>query len=309
MEEVRDILALVEADLDFSDQDIEAAPAEAIARRIGAARAALSALGRRSRGLETFGGEVRLVIAGRPNAGKSSLFNRLLAESGGAGAAGGAGAGGGRAIVAPEAGTTRDELHGTSGGRPGVRALGHGGAGRGGRRAGGEGEGPGAGGDRAGGPRAGGDGRDGAVARVDGGGHRAGNVADGGRDDEVRPGVAGAGREWLASRGVRAEVVATSAVTGEGMAALGEALVRAVEGGEVDRQAAGPVVTARHRSALERAAVALARAHRLARRPEVPGELVAVELGEALGTLGTIVGRNVDGNVLGDIFSRFCIGK
>jgi tRNA modification GTPase len=88
---------------------------------------------------------------------------------------------------------------------------------------------------------------------------------------------------------------------------LGEALVRAVTGGEVDREAAGPVVTARHRAALERAAVALARAHRQARRPGPAGELVAVELGEALDALAAIAGCR--GDVLEHIFATFCIGK
>jgi len=116
-------------------------------------------------------------------------------------------------------------------------------------------------------------------------------------------------RAYVAARDLRAEIVATSAVTGEGMAALRGALVRAVEGGSVDRQAAGPVVTARHRAALESAVVALARAGRAARRPGGWGERVAVELREALEALATVVGRRVDADVLDTIFSRFCVGK
>ena len=95
-DEVRECLALVEADLDFSDQDIELTPPQQLTARIDAARRTLAALGRHSRGLETASGRVRLVVAGRPNAGKSSLFNQLLKAE--------------RAIVSPEAGTTRDEL-------------------------------------------------------------------------------------------------------------------------------------------------------------------------------------------------------
>jgi len=75
----------------------------------------------------------------------------------------------------------------------------------------------------------------------------------------------------------------------------------------VDRQAAGPVMTARHRAALERAAVALARAARAARRPGAAGELMALDLNEALDALGAIV--RTGGDVLGEIFARFCIGK
>ena len=58
-EDVRLALALVEAGLDFSDQDIEIAPPEEIAARIEAAGRALADLGRRARGLETASGRVR----------------------------------------------------------------------------------------------------------------------------------------------------------------------------------------------------------------------------------------------------------
>ena len=105
-----------------------------------------------------------------------------------------------------------------------------------------------------------------------------------------------------------AEVIATSAVTGQGIEELRSALVRAVEGGSVDRQAAGPVLTARHRSALEEAAVALARAGRVARRGGA-GELAAASLREALESLAAIVGERAGPDVLDLVFSRFCIGK
>jgi len=296
VEPLRETLALVEAGLDFADQDIELVSPPEVAARLAAARAALADMGRRARSIETFGGDVRLVLAGWPNVGKSSLFNRLLAHD--------------RAIVAPVPGTTRDELR---------AALHRGGltftlsdvAGLDAAR-----------------DELGGKARAKALEAV-GRADLVILVLDAtapsyGRTEDLVSLVAAPmvvavakcdlappdrARVWVAARGLAAEVVPTSAVTGEGVDDLGEALVRAVEGGTVDRQAAGPVVTARHRSALERAAVALARAHRLARRSEAPGELVAVELGEALGALGTIVGRDVDGDVLGDIFSRFCIGK
>jgi tRNA modification GTPase len=116
-------------------------------------------------------------------------------------------------------------------------------------------------------------------------------------------------RAWLAGRDTGgAEVVATSAVTGEGLDDLRGALVRAVAGGAVDRQASGPVVAARHRAALERAAVALARGARQARRGAA-AELVAEELREAIDGLGAILGRGAGTDVLDLIFSRFCIGK
>jgi tRNA modification GTPase len=303
-DEVRGILVLVEADLDFSDQGIEAAPPEELARRIGAARGALADLGRRSRSLETFGGEVRLVIAGRPNVGKSSLFNRLLAD------AAEAGTDADRAIVAPEAGTTRDEVRAAL--RVGDLAF--------------------VLSDTAG--------LDETADELAGKARGRALEAIGRADlvlvamDATAPShdwmaeVIGlvtspmvlvitkcdlappdAARRWLAARGVGTEVVATSAVTGRGLADLCDALVRAVEGGGVDRQAAGPVVTARHRAALEAAVVALARAARVARRPRGAGELVAMELRESLDALATVTGQRAGTDILDAIFSRFCIGK
>jgi len=291
---VREALALVEVDLDFSDQDVPPVPPEQIADRLAAVRADLADLGRRSRSMETFGGTIRLVIAGWPNAGKSSLFNRLLVRE--------------RAIVAAEPGTTRDEVRATfrRGGLTFTLS------------------------DVAGLDEA----RDELDGKV-----RAKALEAVGRADlvilvldvtaasyrrtkEVLSLVAAPmvvavtkcdlappdrARAWVRERGLSVPVVGTSAVTGEGVEALGEALVRAVTGGEVDRAAAGPVVTARHRAALERAAVALARGHRQARRAEPAGELLAVELGEALDALATITGGR--GDVLEEIFARFCIGK
>jgi len=69
------------------------------------------------------------------------------------------------------------------------------------------------------------------------------------------------------------------------------------------------VLAARHRTALEQAVVALARAGRVARRGCEAGELVAVELRESLDALSVIIGRKADADVLGSIFGRFCIGK
>ena len=291
---VREVLARVEVDLDFSDQDVPPVPHAEIADRLADVRADLADLGRRSRGMETYGGAIRLVIAGWPNVGKSSLFNRLLARE--------------RAIVADVPGTTRDEVRATlhRGGLAFTLS------------------------DVAGLDEA----RDALEGKVRAKALEAIGRADllvlavdatapsYGRTDEwlllvAVPMVVAVtkcdlaspdrARAWTRERGLEAEVIATSAVTGQGMDALGEALVRAVTGGEVDRTAAGPVVTARHRAALERAAVALARAHRQARRREPAGELVALELGEALDALAAITG--VRGDVLDDIFSRFCIGK
>ena len=348
--EVRECLALVEADLDFSDQDIELTPPAELAGRIDAARASLAALGRRARGLETAGGRVRLVVAGRPNAGKSSLFNRLLECE--------------RALVSPEAGTTRDELRAalhiggiefalsdiaglqdtppylapreyTGGGasqapvnvRPPVYSPGAK-----------YGEQPRHDVDIA--AKA----REKALEAIG----RAdlvllaidGSAQQHDRFDELMaliaaPVVVAITKCDLASTGLLApggnrgapfegncppalrrglvtaagaEVIATSAVTGQGIEELRAALVRAVAGGDVDSPGRG-LLTARHRSALEAAAGALARAAGLTRRSGEAGELAAVELREALESLGAIVGQGAGPDLLDLVFSRFCIGK
>jgi tRNA modification GTPase len=292
---LRDLLALVEVDLDFSDQEAGVAPAGEVAARIADLRNALASLGRRSRSLETSGGEVRLVIAGRPNAGKSSLFNRLLRRD--------------RAIVTPEAGTTRDELRATLHLGEFSLVLS----------------------DTAGLDMAGGELAEKARAKTlealaradlvllvvdatatsyepmeDVLGLLAAPLVVAATKCDLDPGDRALA--WLGGRGLQSEVVRTSALKGEGIEALARALQRAVEGGAVDREAAGPVVTARGRAALEQAAGALDRAGRLARRGG-GGELVALELREALDAVGSIVGRRTPEDVLGAIFAHFCIGK
>lgn len=113
-------------------------------------------------------------------------------------------------------------------------------------------------------------------------------------------------------------VVATSAVTGQGLEELRAAMVETLRLGEVDRTSDGPAVASRHRRCLELAAEGLARAADLcgAGAGDGPGtaggfseELVAVELREALEALGGITGRTSPEEVLAEIFSRFCIGK
>ena len=64
----------------------------------------------------------------------------------------------------------------------------------------------------------------------------------------------------------------------------------------------------RHVESLSRARGALARAAAAGRRGE-PGEIVALELREALGAIGEVTGKNVGEDLLDRIFGRFCIGK
>jgi tRNA modification GTPase len=96
-EEVATLLALVEAGIDFSDQDdvVAIAPAE-LASRLQILMATIEAhVGSRA-GAEARSTLPRVVLAGDPNAGKSTLFNALLRRH--------------RTVVSPIAGTTRDVI-------------------------------------------------------------------------------------------------------------------------------------------------------------------------------------------------------
>jgi tRNA modification GTPase len=93
-EQLLELISLLEAGIDFAEDDISVAPVEEILRRIEPVLSAIAAL------IESFAyGKLvhegfTLAIVGRPNVGKSSLFNRLLEQD--------------RAIVTDIPGTTRD---------------------------------------------------------------------------------------------------------------------------------------------------------------------------------------------------------
>jgi tRNA modification GTPase len=95
--EVATLLALVEAGIDFTEEEdvVPIAPG-ALADRLDALLADLEA---HAQGVEASGPEglaPLVVLAGAPNAGKSTLFNALLGRE--------------RAVVADEVGTTRDVI-------------------------------------------------------------------------------------------------------------------------------------------------------------------------------------------------------
>lgn len=91
-----ELRALTEAQLDFPEEELDVLHREDAARRLAAVQAALDDVLARSRQGSLLRSGVHVVLAGRPNVGKSSLLNRLAGEE--------------RAIVTDIPGTTRDAL-------------------------------------------------------------------------------------------------------------------------------------------------------------------------------------------------------
>jgi len=270
-------LALVEAEIDFPDEDVPDQLAQQAGPELDALTAALdAALADAGRGERVRDG-YRVVLIGETNAGKSALFNALVERE--------------AAIVTAIPGTTRDvldaeleiggyrvRLSDTAGLRDSDDPVEAEGVRRARARAGA------------------------ADLRlwVRGPGDPEGDAAAYVRPDDLvvfskadlggAPAGAGLG---------------VSAATGQGLDAL-----RAALAGRVARDLAGadfpPVTRARHRRRLEaaRAAVAAARV-RLADAPELAGD----DLRRAADALAAVTGEVGVEDILGEVFSSFCIGK
>ena len=282
-----DLIALLEAGIDFAEDDISVASAADLLARIEPASAGIARLIRSFDYGKLVHEGLKLAIVGRPNVGKSSLFNRLLDQD--------------RSIVTEIPGTTRDlvsetasldglpvKLFDTAGIRTGeglVETLGI---------------------ERSFQAMADADltlvvidlsapldADDVAlIERAESQGRRilVGNKCDLPRRAEL-PG----------------ELAAVSSLTGDGIDALRRAIREAAAPAGLEHEP-GFITSIRHAALLQECLASLEKA-RDAVTHAVPHEMLLLDLYAALQSLDEITGATTADDILNRIFSTFCIGK
>lgn len=300
-DELATLLALVEAGLDFTDQeDVRPIEPEDLRRRLGAVLGAIEASLGSARGA-SIGPELpTVVLVGAPNSGKSTLFNALLGRR--------------RAVASPIAGTTRDvlaerlELAGDAPGADGVVLVDVAGLDA---LAGGEGA-----------PIPGTPAAEArrhaleALAAADVAVHcdpagRFDGLAMPARAIVIRvstkadlPGAST--RRVTADGGGHSGVLPVCAMDGWNVAALRRAIAEAAWAGQTSGVAA---LVPRHRRGLAATRDRLGEALETIDRSACDGAAVADSVRGALDALGELTGRIAPDEVIGRIFSSFCVGK
>ena len=295
-----ELLADLEAGLDFIEEDIEFVSRQDVIDRLSQSRQFVDGLVRQT--VERMQSRVRpqVVLAGLPNAGKSTLFNKL--------------AGSNLALVSPERGTTRDfltravnwnglsfDLIDTAGWEADAQGIAA-------------------------------DAQQKRISQLS----RANlviwctsaSLSDVERafDDELLTNqqdktsstirlitksdlVPSTACETKESTTVHCDTVRISALSEAGLAEFEVALRRHLSNGHGRSSQWLGMTSARCRETLDSLANALERCERAARAPSVGDELIAVDLREALDHLGVILGVIYTDDLLDRVFSKFCIGK
>jgi tRNA modification GTPase len=289
-----ELIATLEAGIDFAEDDISVMPAERILAGIAAVRAALEDLSRSFGYGKIVREGITLAIVGRPNVGKSSLFNRLVERE--------------RAIVTATPGTTRDLVTETVSleGIP-IQLVDTAGI----RHALDEAESIGvkksmealADADLvlvvtdATQPNSSEDEQ--LLEQVQG---RAAFVVEN-KSDLVEDGGDNSDRNVRAARGVP---IRTSALTGAGIAELRRAILKKATG--AGGAEPGFLTNARHQGLVSDSLAALEKATN-AVALKIPHEMLLLDLYAGLRPLDEITGATTTDDILNLIFSRFCIGK
>ena len=313
-EQLFSLIAVLEAGIDFADDDIDVMPSSAITARVEAIQEALAPISASYAAGRIVHDGLTLAIVGKPNAGKSSLFNRLVERD--------------RAIVTPVAGTTRDlvterisiagipvELIDTAGLRSTIDQV----------------EAIGIEKTREAMADA-----DLILALIDGadvaswpGGHATGDkpwhtllhdrrtilvfnkidLLPSGFLEKLEQQTLDFFARYADASGVShpPATVGVSALTGEGVAALRGKILSVVSAGSQGPQT-GMLTSVRHYEAIHQAEEALERTQQAVLH-EVPHEMLLIDLHAALQGLDTLTGATTADDILNRIFSTFCIGK
>jgi tRNA modification GTPase len=285
-----ELIALLEAGIDFAEDDVDVAPQAEIAMRLEELTPPLAALEASfARGRIVHDG-LTLAIVGRPNAGKSSLFNRLVERD--------------RAIVTSTPGTTRDtvserisldgiplELVDTAGLRESLEEVEQLGIRRSREAL-----------------------ADASLVLLVLDATQPLNQEERHLLDAVqgRPALVAVNKSDLKELDSHESHVAgipallTSALTGEGISALRERILALATGGAASEP--GMLTSLRHHQAISTALSALTDAAR-ANASAIPHEMMLLDLYRALWALDSLTGQTTSDDILNLIFSTFCIGK
>lgn len=286
-EQLVELIALLEAGIDFAEDDVSIAPDAEVLRRIdGVDNGLRDIVHSFASGKLVYQG-FTLAIAGRPNVGKSSLFNRLLEQD--------------RAIVTEIPGTTRDlvsertaiegipvKLVDTAGIRPSedlVESLGI---------------------ERSYGAMADADLTllvfDLSCERTEEDQHLLEKLGDrlpllvGNKVDRARVFIEGN------------DVLPVSALTGEGIPELRTAILKRLAPEGIAAPESGSLTNIRHESLLRESLEAVENARR-AVEFQIPHEMLLLDLYAALRPIDAVTGATTADDILNRIFSTFCIGK
>ncbi|MFM2125927.1 MAG: hypothetical protein RL328_2378 [Acidobacteriota bacterium] len=286
-DQMLELIALLEAGIDFAEDDIDVAPTAEILRRLDPVLKGVGDLAASFAYGKLVHDGFTLAIVGRPNVGKSSLFNALLQQD--------------RAIVTPIAGTTRDvvsesaaiegipvRLLDTAGIREGqdvVESLGI---------------------ERS--YRAMAD-ADLTIVVLDASGTMTVE------DDALLAKAESQGRHLVVANKADQPLaegyeraLKVSALTGEGVDELRRAIVRTVAPQGQFEQDGGFITSLRQEQLLRESQEALSKA-RTAAELGLPHEMLLLDLYAALNPIDAITGATTADDILNRIFSTFCIGK
>ncbi len=272
---LKDVLAGIAVEIDYPEEDESGADAAALKRKIVELEDEIKPLIASYKSGKLIKSGVTVALCGKPNSGKSSLLNALLGYD--------------KAIVSPEAGTTRDAVEGTieiDGVKynlidtAGIR------------------------------------GQAGVVESI--GISRAKNAilaadivlsVSEGEDVELPDGVSGKIIKVFNKTDIKQPRgnydICVSALTGDGLEKLKAMLAQTAVGGAALEKAY--IVEERHYSALCRAADSLASA--AAGSGLATLDLVAIDLKDAWDALGEITGETATEEIISTVFEKFCVGK